>query len=80
MMVNLSPTDESYFESLCTLRFAKAVNQCELGRPRRHMQMGDGPAASSGAGSGGGASSASTSSSRLMAGTASSTGRSGRPK
>lgn len=37
MMVNLSPTDESYFESLCSLRFAKQVNQCELGKPKRQL-------------------------------------------
>jgi hypothetical protein len=41
-MVNLSPTEESYFESLCTLRFAKQVNQCELGKPKR--QLKDAPA------------------------------------
>jgi kinesin family protein C1 len=37
MMVNLSPTDDSYFESLCSLRFAKQVNQCELGKPKRQL-------------------------------------------
>ncbi|CAM9579409.1 unnamed protein product [Ectocarpus sp. 8 AP-2014] len=38
MMVNLSPTDQSYHESLCSLRFASQVNQCELGRPKRQLR------------------------------------------
>eukprot|EP00904_Undaria_pinnatifida_P003873 jgi/Undpi1/13487/HiC_scaffold_8.g03146.m1 len=38
MMVNLSPTDQSYHESLCSLRFASQVNQCELGRPKRNLR------------------------------------------
>lgn len=37
-MVNLSPTEESYFESVCSLRFASQVNQCELGKPKRQMK------------------------------------------
>lgn len=37
-MVNLSPTDQSYYESLCSLRFASQVNQCELGKPKRFMK------------------------------------------
>ncbi len=37
-MVNLSPTAESYFESLCSLRFASQVNQCELGKPKRNIK------------------------------------------
>ena len=38
MMVNLSPTESSYGESLCALRFAQAVNKCELGRPKRQLK------------------------------------------
>jgi kinesin family protein C1 len=45
MMINLSPTEDSYPESLCTLRFASQVNQCELGKPKR--QLRDAPAESS---------------------------------
>ena len=33
MIVNVSPTMLSHGETLGTLRFAKQVNQCELGRP-----------------------------------------------
>ena len=43
-MVNLSPTEESYFESLCSLRFAKQVNQCELGKPKRQLRDAPGGA------------------------------------
>jgi len=35
MMVNLSPTPESYGESICSLRFASQVNSCELGKPKK---------------------------------------------
>ncbi|CAK4799735.1 unnamed protein product [Aphanomyces euteiches] len=38
MMVNLSPTIESSHESLCSLRFAQHVNQCELGKPKRQLK------------------------------------------
>uniref|UniRef100_H3H2I8 Kinesin-like protein n=1 Tax=Phytophthora ramorum TaxID=164328 RepID=H3H2I8_PHYRM len=38
MMVNLSPTLESASESLCSLRFARQVNQCELGKPKRQIK------------------------------------------
>lgn len=37
-MVNLSPTEESFYESLCSLRLAKQVNQCELGKPKRQLR------------------------------------------
>ena len=37
-MANLSPTSESFFESLCSLRFASQVNQCELGKPKRQLE------------------------------------------
>jgi len=38
MMVNLSPTQDSYFETLCSLRFASTVNKCELGRPKKQVR------------------------------------------
>ena len=38
MLVNLSPTEESYQESLCSLRLAKQINQCELGKPKRQLK------------------------------------------
>ena len=41
MMVNLSPTNLSYQESLCSLRFASQVNQCELGKAKRQMTTQD---------------------------------------
>eukprot|EP01035_Chromulina_nebulosa_P032049 gene32050-42767_t len=37
-LVNLSPTEESYYESLCSLRLAKQVNQCELGKPKKQLR------------------------------------------
>ena len=37
MFVNLSPTIESSSESLCSLRFAKRVNQVELGKATKHV-------------------------------------------
>lgn len=38
MMVNLSPTEESFFESYCSLKFAEKVNACELGKPKRQIK------------------------------------------
>mmetsp|Transcript_62726 Transcript_62726/g.125690 ORF Transcript_62726/g.125690 Transcript_62726/m.125690 type:complete len:81 (-) Transcript_62726:129-371(-) len=37
MMINLSPTEMSYFESLSTLRFGAMVNSCELGQATRKL-------------------------------------------
>ena len=37
MIVNLSPTEASAQESLCSLRFASNVNQVELGRAKRRI-------------------------------------------
>eukprot|EP01038_Epipyxis_sp_PR26KG_P005260 gene5260-7309_t len=38
MMVNLSPTEESFNESLCSLRLARQINQCELGKAKRQVK------------------------------------------
>jgi len=38
MLVNLSPTELSVQESLCSLRFARHVNKCELGKAKRNME------------------------------------------
>ena len=38
MLVNLSPTDVSTQESLCSLRFASHVNKCELGKAKRALE------------------------------------------
>jgi kinesin family protein C1 len=39
MIVNVSPTAGSAHETLCSLRFAAQVNQCELGRPKKSAQI-----------------------------------------
>merc|ERR1712161_95999 len=41
MLANMSPTDASTQESLCSLRFASQVNKCELGRAKRSLEEVD---------------------------------------
>merc|ERR1712038_1422909 len=41
MMVNLSPTQASVQETLCSLRFASQVNKCELGKAKRSLEEVD---------------------------------------
>jgi hypothetical protein len=36
-MVHLSPTPESYNESLSAMKFASMVNKCELGKPKKQV-------------------------------------------
>ena len=37
MLMALSPAEASAHESLCTLRFAKLISQCELGKATKHI-------------------------------------------
>jgi len=41
MLVNLSPTEMSTQETLCSLRFASQVNKCELGKAKRSLEEVD---------------------------------------
>lgn len=41
MLVNLSPTEKSVQESMCSLRFASQVNKCELGKAKRSLEEVD---------------------------------------
>jgi len=41
MLANLSPTEMSTSESLCSLRFASQVNKCELGKAKRSLEEVD---------------------------------------
>jgi len=41
MLANLSPTEMSTQESLCSLRFASQVNKCELGKAKRSLEEVD---------------------------------------
>merc|ERR1712045_351413 len=41
MIVNLSPTEKSVQESMCSLRFASQVNKCELGKAKRSLEEVD---------------------------------------
>jgi hypothetical protein len=39
VITNLSPTESSAHESLCSLRFASMVGSCELGKAAKHVKM-----------------------------------------
>jgi len=41
MVVNMSPTEKSTQETLCSLRFAAQVNKCELGKAKRSLEEVD---------------------------------------
>ena len=51
MIVNVSGESSNVGETICSLRFAAQVNQCELGKPKRTTRNGG---AASGGGGGGG--------------------------
>ena len=55
MIVNVLPTMLPHGETLGTLRFAKQVNQCELGRPQRTISSMPEDGEGGGGGSGGAA-------------------------
>lgn len=37
MLISLSPTEASSFESYCSCKFATQVNKCELGKPKKRI-------------------------------------------
>ena len=50
MLVNVSPTMQSYPETMCSLRFAKQVNQTELGRAKARVSRADNSSSSASSG------------------------------
>jgi hypothetical protein len=37
MIVNLSPTPECYYQTLCSLRFAEKAKGCDFGKVSKHV-------------------------------------------